>query len=49
MNEQERKILYKLLLDLFVEKPEQERENQSKRSQEHEGISTTTRIKRARN
>ncbi len=49
MSEQERKILYKLLLDLFAEKPEQKQNSPSKRSQSHERISTTTRTKRTRN
>ena len=49
MNQQEQEILYKLLLDLFAEKPGQKQNSQSKRSQNHERISTTTRTKRTRN
>ena len=47
MTEKEREILYKLLIDLFVEKPGQKQ--QSQRSQENASVTTSTGTKRARN
>ncbi len=49
MNEQEREILYKLLIDLFTEKPRQKQNSETKGSQNHEKVSTAARTKRARN
>src|SRR6266699_2839529 len=47
MTEKEREILYKLLIDLFVEKPAQKRLSQ--KEQEHESVTSSTGTKRARN
>ncbi len=49
MNDKEREIFYKLLLDLFVEKPAQHQKSQPQEGQNHEKVSTRTRTKRARN
>ena len=47
MTEKEREILYKLLIDLFVEKPAQKRLSQKEK--EHENVLPSTGTKRARN
>ncbi len=49
MNEKEQEIFYKLLVDLFVEKPGQKQKNLTKGSQNHEKVPPRTRTKRTRN